>query len=339
MIDIESLLAETTESPPCGPNLEYAPAFLELEQLSHGKEEQQFGATLIPAEAPRWPEVQEKAIALLRRSKDLRVACLLVRALLHTEGLAGLSPGLRLLHHLLEQYWDGVHPQLDANDNNDPTMRLNALAPLANPLVLQRELRNTPLVKSRQHGEVLVRDVEVALNKLPPRAGAAALPQAQIEAVLAAVAAEDSAAVPRPAEALAAAHALSALLDDKVGPARAPDLKPLMATLHALTQVIHDPAPESPDAEPRAMTGGDDAAFSPQGGPPSSGEVRSREDALLMIDKIIRYIESTEPTNPAPLLLKRGKRFMSMSFVDIVKEISPESIAKIDVIAGPQDAK
>ena len=32
MIDLDQLLAEASDSPPCGPDLEYDPAFLELEQ-------------------------------------------------------------------------------------------------------------------------------------------------------------------------------------------------------------------------------------------------------------------------------------------------------------------
>jgi len=153
---------------------------------------------------------------------------------------------------------------------------------------------------------------------------------------------EDAAAMARAAETMAAAKRLASLLDDKVGPERAPDFKPLLATLHAVAQacgrfqaaaIAELSAGLSadgalPSAEPQAIPALAPAAI--------QGEIRSRQDALSMIDKVVQYLERTEPTNPAPLLLKRGKRFMTMSFVDIVREIAPDSIARIDAIAGPE---
>ena len=336
MIDIESLLAVAPESPPCGPNLEYDPEFLELDQMARGKEEKRTGEAVIPGEAPRWPEVLDKASALLSRSKDLRVACLFLRACVQVHGFNGLVPGVRLIHLLLERYWDGVYPLLDADDAGDPTMRLNALAPLVNPLVFHKELRDAALVRSRQHGQVRVRDVEVALNKLPPPPGGAVLTQSQIESTLAAAIADEAAPVPAVGAALASVNALSALLDDKVGASQAPDLKPLVATLQTLAQVVHEPAAPGPPQEPSHAEAQQPPAARAIEAP--HGEVRSRQDALAMIDRVIQWLETNEPTNPAPLLLKRSKRFMTMSFVDIVNEIAPESIEKIKVIAGPDEA-
>ena len=63
-------------------------------------------------------------------------------------------------------------------------------------------------------------------------------------------------------------------------------------------------------------------------------DIRTREEALLMIDKLITYFERNEPTNPAPLLIKRARRLVSMSFVDIIKDMAPESLKQIETIAG-----
>ncbi|MBK8337860.1 MAG: type VI secretion system ImpA family N-terminal domain-containing protein [Sterolibacteriaceae bacterium] len=167
MIEIESLLVPTAEEPPCGPDLEYDAAFLALDQSARGKPEQQFGETVIAAEEPVWGDVRTAATELLARSKDLRAAILLVRAWVHTDGYAGLLPGLQLIQQLLERYWDEIHPRLDPDEANDPTMRMNALAPLADVEGVVRDLRGAFLVDSRQHGSVLVRDVEIALGKLP----------------------------------------------------------------------------------------------------------------------------------------------------------------------------
>lgn len=338
-MDIEALLVETPKSAPCGPSLDGDAAFIDFEILARGKPEQRMGDRVVAGEEPPWSELITRGAALLGRSKDLRVASTMVRALVHVEGYAGLLPGLQLVHGLLERYWPCVHPQLDADDGDDPTRRLNAIISLSHPLELVRDLRAAPLVRSRQHGQLLVRDIEVALGKLPARADAPSPSQAQIDAMLTAVAAQDGAILVRAAETLAAVKALVALLEDHVGPAATPDFKPLLATVHAVAQTCarFQPAaapPESP-AENEAPAAAVQAGARAPAASAANGEIRSRQDALAMIDKVVAYLERNEPTNPAPMLLKRGKRFMTMSFVDIVREISPDSVARIDVIAGP----
>ena len=329
MIDIEALLAPTVEEPPCGPDLEYDAAFLALDQSARGKPEQQFGETVIAAEEPVWADVCSAASQLLGRSKDLRVAILLARGWVHGRGFAGLLPGLRLIHQMLERYWDGVHPRLDPDEDNDPTMRMNALAPLTDTEAMIHDLRGALLVDSRQHGSVAVREAEIALGKMPAREGAEPVSQGRIQTIIGAVAAEDPGLVTGIEETLAVAKALSALLAEKVGSDRAPDFKPLLATLSAVQQVC----PVAQAAEPAGETAESGAA----GGPAKaiSGDIRTRQDALLMIDKIVSYFERNEPTNPAPLLLRRAKRLMNMSFVDIIKDMVPESMHQIETIAGP----
>ncbi len=328
MIDIESLLVPTAEDPPCGPDLEYDAAFLALDQSARGKPEQQFGETVIAAEEPVWGDVRTAATELLGRSKDLRVAILLARAWVHTDGYVGLLPGLRLIQQLLDRYWDEIYPRLDPDEDNDPTMRMNALAPLADVEGVVRDLRGVFLVDSRQHGSVLVRDVEIALGKLPQREGAEPVSQSKIEAILAVVAAEDPEIGSRIDETFQAAKALSGYLAQRVGAERAPDFKPLLATLYAVQQIF----PRAQSAPPESE-GGETGAVAGEARP-ISGDIRTRQDALAMIDKVVAYLERNEPTNPAPLLLKRAKRLMNMSFVDIIKDMVPDSMGQIETIAG-----
>src|SRR5947207_2381665 len=126
-IDVDALLGPTSADPPCGPDLEYDRDFVELERMAQGKPERQLGEVVTPAEPPEWKQVGQQARALMGRTKDLRVAAHLTKALLRTAGLAGFADGMHLVRGLIERYWDGVHPRLDPDDN-DPTMRVNALA-------------------------------------------------------------------------------------------------------------------------------------------------------------------------------------------------------------------
>src|SRR5215467_381441 len=74
MLDVGTVLAETRELPPCGPNLEHDLSFFELEEAARGKPEQRTGDAVKPAEDPNWSKVVDRAQAILNRSKDLRVA-------------------------------------------------------------------------------------------------------------------------------------------------------------------------------------------------------------------------------------------------------------------------
>lgn len=335
MIDIEKLLAPTAEGPPCGPNLEYDAAFLALEQAAQGKPEQQFGATIIPAEEPEWRAVRDQALALFARTKDLRVAVSLTRALVNSSGLAGLNAGLKLIHQMLEQFWDHVHPQLDVEDGNDPTMRLNSLGPLVEAEGLIRDMRHSAFVQARGVGQILVRDVEVALGKLPAPAEGAPYTVDQIESLLRGIAAEDSAQVAVVREAEKTVRALYALLSEKVGSDRAIDLRPLINALHGLAQLC-DRAVGVPGVATVAAEGGETGAegMAAGGALQVTGDIRSRDDALRLLDKVCDYLERHEPTSPAPLLIKRAKRLMTMSFVEILRDMAPESVPKVESIAG-----
>jgi len=66
----------------------------------------------------------------------------------------------------------------------------------------------------------------------------------------------------------------------------------------------------------------------------SSGDIRSREDAVRMLQRVVEFIERTEPANPAPLFIRRAQRLMVKSFVEIIQELVPESLSQIQKMAG-----
>ena len=92
---------------------------------------------------------------------------------------------------------------------------------------------------------------------------------------------------------------------------------------------------------PQPTGDADSAAASEVAEPPAAairGEVRSRDDVLRAIDAICAYYARAEPSSPVPLLLQRCRRMVTMSFVDILKEMLPESVAGLQKIAGKTDA-
>jgi len=337
VLDLGVALSETREAPPCGPNLEHDLSFFELEEAARGKPEQRVGDAVKPGEDPKWPKVVELAQGLLLRTKDLRVAVHLTRALTRTEGIPGLASGLGLVHGLLERYWDGVHPLLEADHGNDPTERLNALAPLADPEAVVKDLRDAPLVNSRELGQLQAREVEIALGRLAPaRTGSAieAKPLGQIHAQIAAAFANDPTVPSALREAHERVQGIQALVADRVGSAGGIDLKPLAQPLESLLEACDAALGQAAgDAAKAGQTG---AAGQETDGRPMvvTGEIRTREEAVRLLDLVSGYLEGHEPSNPAPLFIRRAQRLMQKNFVEIVKDLMPDSLSHIERLAG-----
>ncbi|AMY07713.1 type VI secretion-associated protein, ImpA family [Luteitalea pratensis] len=140
--DLDALLVPVSADEPCGPNLEYAPLFAELEAAIAGRPERQFGNFIEPAQGPDWARVQELAAKLLSQTKDLRVAIAWTRALTVTHGLDGAAAGLQLIARLLTTWPRDVYPVVEP-DEDRPPLRWFVLANLAAPRGLLHDLHGT----------------------------------------------------------------------------------------------------------------------------------------------------------------------------------------------------
>jgi type VI secretion system protein ImpA len=74
--------------------------------------------------------------------------------------------------------------------------------------------------------------------------------------------------------------------------------------------------------------------MAPVGAAFASGPIRSRDDASRALDAVCAYLERSEPSNPAPLLIRRAQRLMTMGFLDIMRELAPDALPAVEHIAG-----
>lgn len=333
-LDSESLLRPISDAQPSGPNLEYDPAFADLERALVGKAEQQIGDVVTPAEDPDWNRVQRLSIDLLARTKDLRIACPLVRSLAVRQGLGGLDEGLLLIREMLVRYWDGVHPQLDPDDNNDPTFRVNTLTALCGPEAIL-SLRGATLFQSRAFGPITVRDCLAAQGsgetaRVDAASLEAALQESGIEGLGALVGACD-----RVVEHI---QAIERVFEEHVGSA-GPDMSRLTQLARQLTKLFR-PRLESLRAAASATNGADAngaAGAAVANGATAHGvpgEIRSRDDVVRALDKVCDYYRRHEPSSPIPLLLERCKRMVPMSFLDILRDMTPDALSQAEVVTG-----
>lgn len=345
-IDPALPLPDLSPDEPSGPNLEFDGAFSELERLAQGKPEQQYGSTIVPAEDPEWKEVVAGAWALLDRTYDLRVFAQLAVGRLQREGVHGYAETLGLIRQVLERRWAEVHPQLDAEDDNDPTLRANALLAIAEPVRVMRFLRQMPLARSARAGSVSWRDIAVANGTIEVEDGAAKL---TTQIITAAFRETDATALAGLRAALAAsavdAVAIPAAFDDAAGFGTGPDLTELVKLLRDILRTMDgfivaevesvddDVADDavSVDAgatgpEPRQRASGVSIA--------SLGPLTNRADALKLLQIVSDYYERNEPSSPLPLLIARALRLADKGFLDVLRDIAPDGVSQAELIAG-----
>lgn len=345
VIDVESLLSEIAADAPCGEDLEYDSQFVEMEKQSQGTPERQYGNTLISAEPPDWREVSKAALDLLERTRDLRVAVYLTRALLNTDGLLGFADGLALLEGLIERHWEQVYPQLDPDDDNDPTLRINTIVALCDPETTLYDLRGAPLVNSRALGRFSLRDVQIAAGLLTPVTTdeeRAPPNQDMINGAFQDAPLEDlQATAETVAMAFSRAERIEALLTDQVGVTQAPNMDALTVVLKEIRQVLNE------QLQRRGVSVVGDVAEAGEGGTlePGSGgavqrmvvgEIASREDVIRTLDKICEYYSRHEPSSPVPFVLKRAKKLVRMDFMEILRDLAPGGTDQADLVFGLQ---
>ncbi|MFQ5624767.1 MAG: type VI secretion system protein TssA [Paracoccaceae bacterium] len=340
-MDYASLLESHGDDAPSGENLEYDPAFTDLELAAQPGEEHQVGDEVIPAEEPDFKEVAEKAVAVLERSHDLRAAAFLAQAQLHLEGLPGFAGVTNYIRRCLEEYWDTCHPQLDEDDDNDPTMRVNAVLTLADPGGVLRSLRLAPLTDSRTFGRFSLRDVAIANGDIAAPEGMSPVPDSA--SVSAAFQDTDPELL---GEMLSAARSAAGDIDaieakfDEMVPGQGPDLddlkKILRQAVKRLSEASGEDFEEAGDGA-EAEDAGDAAAGGRVAVAGAVGRISGPNDVISALDRIIEYYARNEPSSPLPLLLERAKRLVNADFLSIVKDMAPSGVENVNLIGGLED--
>ena len=311
---------------PCGPDLEDDNDFLALMQAVAGKPESQFG----PAEPPEWRKAFDIAAGLLDRSRDLRVAVEWGRSALNLHGYAALLPALTLLNGLMELHWDHVHP---LPDDGDAYGRVNALTLLREPAGLLGALRDARVVEDRAIGLLLMRDIESALGLAPVAPGRSDVSRDQASKMLSAALDKSPELRERLKSCVGLVKQAMSLVSDRLG-SEAPDLRPLHALVNGAVSLL--PAEATVDTD-EAEEGEGSAVGGGAGGGRArglSGAVSSREEALRAIDLVIEYLERAEPTNPAPLFLRRARQLVGHNFLQLMKVLAPDALAEVARVVG-----
>jgi len=354
VIDMDALLQDIEADFPSGhQDLEYDPAFIALEQMAAGTPEKRVGDKVVEERRdPPWRDVKAAALTLLERTHDLRVVMVLLRALLHTDRLPGLRDGLELLGAMIERYWATIYPQLDPDDNNDPTQRVNILMTLCDRELMLLSLMDAPLCSSRTVGTFNLRDIYLATGKITMSGeeGAKVASTATINAAFQDTAAEElKTTATAIVESLECVTRVETFLTELLGSSDAPHFAEIRQVLHDMNAAVG----KYQASEGTAREHGMETSAEPQADAPvsrnaansststtrgkSMEEITNRQDIINLLEKICAYYEQNEPASPVPLLLKRAMGLVEKDFLTIMGDLAPDSLAQIKLISGIKD--
>ena len=376
--DVDALLTEISSDAPCGEDISYDIDFLELERLAQGTEETQVGDHIQEHEEPDWEKVTNLSLKLLERSRDLRLILYLTVSKLCLEGLPGFHDGLTLLRGVVERYWDHLFPQLDPEDDNDPMERINIIASLSPPPSVMSDqdtmkfisrLMDLPLCRpsdtrlphpSLKHFLVASGEMSVSENNakdFPTQPLIdAAFEQTEVDELHA------TDLILRGC--IDHLQSLDHLLVEKVGAAMAPNfnrIEQLLKQMQTKTGMYLDrrgyagkasllkhtqdkiktyfSGRQTPSEQSltdiRKMENSENAPLDQS----LSGQITSNQDIHKALDMIIVYYEQNEPSSPVPLLLKRAKHLVGRSFMDIIRNISPDAMTQVQMVSGEEEPK
>jgi len=344
-LDIDSFLTEISPDAVCGEDLEYDADFMALEQEVQGKAEQTMGDSVIEAEPPNWREVKKMSEQLLTRTRDLRVCMNFVRALTETEGILGLADGMALLRQTIEKFWEMVHPQLDPDDENDPTERINSLMTLCDFDVFLFPLQKSLLIESKMLGRFSLRDILIANGTILVGEGDEETEFPQIAVIDATFQECDPEVVLAIAQAITDSQdnlsQMEAFITEKVGVNDAASFAELSTLLQEFSAVVEgqverlglNAGEESVDQEGDAE--GDGQADTKQAlkvaGIPSINNIQDVSKALNLISN---YYKKHEPSSPIPMMLERVSRLVGKNFMDILQDIAPNGVEQAEFLSG-----
>lgn len=333
---IERLLKPVSAESPCGPNLEHDADFYKLSEDLENPPEGMMGDTL--KKEPNWNAIATRAEALFLRTKDLRVVIWLCRAWTHREGLAGLVSGLHLINDLLTLYWEDIHPNLDIEDGNDPTRRLNVLSEIGDYGILVRDVQNVMI--SFPPVRVSIRDILIILGKTSTTNVSAGYTQAQIEEMFRA---QDNVQAIQNlnnwvTEALETLQEIKNFLKQKVNEALLPDFNKLNITLEPILLLCKNVVASNQDVDQEEPSLAGESIVVDKN-VSSQVEIRSREDVARILEKVCKYIERTEPTNPVSLIIRLAQTLMTKNFLEIIEAIPPEDMKVFKKIIDSDNKK
>ncbi len=355
--ELSSLATELADNI-SGENCEYDPLYTDLDNLAVAIPDTEIGDSINEGREPDFRKLTSNCIALWDKTRDLRVASFYTIGVSCLYGFDGLKLGLGLIDYLISDMWESFYPQLDPDDGNDPTERVNILHMLSpqsgsynDPIMFISHMRNTRIAPDLDY---TIRDVMIAQGILEATDGSEIDPvlmNAELHGVPFDVMQSRGQCLD---EIIALIGKITDGMNEKMGDSGYLSMDTLLSELKTVRKFYSTYASGNAPAQDESESVQEEAAtevktqknVQPQNARQESFDIKSyivseRGDALMLIKKCSDFFSRTEPTSPLPYLLNRALRMSDMNLLDIMREIDENSVAKameqLGVVQKPQE--
>jgi len=335
----EKFTEEVSIDLPCGPFIDdddgLEDDFVMLESIARINQE---SLTLDGNdEGVDWRDMLARCEALMKQTKDVRVYIFLAQAALHLKRLPGLAGAFQLIRTSMSEYWAEMHPILDDAKDETP-WRIMTLNELSGDSLISL-LTATPIVESKQAGNFTLRDIKLAKGEIQLVEGS--------EEVIPELGLIEAAFQESGQEALAASLSLVNQIQDDITQLQdqlsasecsharyswdrlISHLKYIVGIYSQYVTVAVEEVVEEGEGESENEPGASNMEVIVK----STG-INNRTDVLDALEKICEYYAKSEPSSPVPILVERTKKLVTMDFMSIMKELSPEGVKQVELIAG-----
>ena len=327
----DDLLNPISGDNPSGVSLRYNPIFDKIKEARREDDDAPQGDWAYERKVADWKQVIKLASeALATKSKDLQIAAWLTEAELRMEGFAGLLASLKLLHGLVETFWDTLYPEIE---DGEVEMRSGPLDWVGSRL--DQAVHQAPITRNGfdwfqfKQSRAIGYEADVADNSEKAAARNQAIADGKVSGE-----AFDSGfnATPKAFyveckqnldDCLEAIEALNVICEQKFGDAKpgftglSGALEEVRSTVSGLLQKKRELEPdEAPAVETPAEEGAVEEAASPaaEGAPARSrktvsAEPADKDDAFSRVAVVAKYLRREDPSSPAPYLMLRGLRW------------------------------
>lgn len=336
------LLNPISAENPAGENLRYAPVYDKIKEARRQDDDAPQGDWTYDRKVADWPlTIKLISETLATKSKDLQLVAWLAEAMLIREGVSGLREVLDLARGFLENFWEGLYPELEDGDAEFRGTPLQWIGdrleiPLKQSRLTKKGLNWFQYKESRAVGTEEAADTDAKREARQKAIAEGKLTQEVFDADLDATPKQfyvDLLAVYDGT--LESLESLSALGDEKFGDV-APSYTKLKGPLAEVRQTVKtllqkkrekepdepvaaaapeaepEPEAESPAAEPQPVAAGGAAAAPARAKVKAGGlapEPVDREDAIARVVSAAKFLRAQDPYSPAPYLLLRGLRW------------------------------
>lgn len=352
-IQVESLLQPISEDSPTGADIREdtsvsSPYYVLKDARNSARAEERksmFDGSSSEAEE-HWRTIINTAPEVLSgQSKDLEVATWLTEALLRRHGYPGLRDGFKIIHGLIENFWDNLFPMPDEDGMETRVSPLTGLNGEGAEGVLIAPIRNIPLTEAGEPSPYAYWQYQQALelqkiNDEEQRAEKASKIGFDMDDITNAVMNSSDSfyvnLVDDLDECITEYRAISQLLDQHCGTHEAPPTSNVIGVLEDCLGVAKhigkNKLPVAEEAGEAAESGDAAAGDAPAGGTGAAagarGHVQNRNEAFRQLAEIAEFFRKTEPHSPISYILDKAVRWGDLPLSDLMKELIPDSTAR-----------